>query len=441
MNDPRPWEAEVIVASTQKSEFCVMNSYGYSPKGIKGKWNGSFRSYIPHEWTDVRAIFKPHVICEFKEDAPAVCLATLIDGIRKNPNVISIHALGLDIDKGMTEKTLRSSLGAKYPYLLYSSFNHQARFTNIVDTIVTHDGEGNILKYDDAPKLLPEYISLARQYHIFARIKVPNVRLHAMAHAVVENQIALGDEIPVPVKVIVTADHEVANRTALGLNRQTPIDEARLFTGPEVVDALAWRFSDPSTPDENRALFERRQDEYADIAGVQRQRILTPYILARAYASAFLPRPESVNNQGRQPIIDQIRNERIFGRNHDTAPYFLCGVMVLRAREVLNDHPHTKSWERYPAKNLLLYAMRLIAEGWTAAGDCPADLESDAGKRYVAKLGEALLVPVTGRRIADEAVRCIIMATSDAQLKLNAKNAGTSKLAEKVRERAARATK
>jgi len=42
-----------------------------------------------------------------------------------------------------------------------------------------------------------ERISLARQYHIFARIKVPNVQAHAVAHALVENQIALGDEIPV----------------------------------------------------------------------------------------------------------------------------------------------------------------------------------------------------------------------------------------------------
>ena len=40
-------------------------------------------------------------------------------------------------------------------------------------------------------------ISVAQQYHVAARIKVPNVRLHATAHAIVENQIALGEEIPV----------------------------------------------------------------------------------------------------------------------------------------------------------------------------------------------------------------------------------------------------
>ena len=232
---------------------------------------------------------------------------------------------------------------------------------------------------------------------------------------------------------------DLAGRTALGLNRQTPVDETRLFTGAEVVDALAWRFADHATRPENRALFERRQDEFADAPADQRYKVLTPYVLARSFASAFLPHPENINNQGRQPIIDQIRNDKIFGRDKDIAPYFLTGVMVLRAREALDAHLHTKSWERYPAKNLMLFAMRLLAEKKTSAGDCPSDIEGEAGKAYVARLGEVLLDPTVGRRIADEAIRCIVLATSDARKKLNAKNAGTAALADAVRERATRA--
>ncbi len=38
--------------------------------------------------------------------------------------------------------------------------------------------------------------NLVEQYHRKKRIKMPNVRMHAMFHVVVENQIALGDEIP-----------------------------------------------------------------------------------------------------------------------------------------------------------------------------------------------------------------------------------------------------
>ena len=42
-----------------------------------------------------------------------------------------------------------------------------------------------------------ERISVAVDYHRRANIRTPNVQLHATVHAIVENQIALGDEVPV----------------------------------------------------------------------------------------------------------------------------------------------------------------------------------------------------------------------------------------------------
>jgi hypothetical protein len=41
-----------------------------------------------------------------------------------------------------------------------------------------------------------ERIAFAREYHRRARIRVPNETAHATAHAVVESQIAHGDETP-----------------------------------------------------------------------------------------------------------------------------------------------------------------------------------------------------------------------------------------------------
>jgi len=42
-----------------------------------------------------------------------------------------------------------------------------------------------------------ERIALACDYHRRARIRLPNANVHATAHAIVESQIALGDETPV----------------------------------------------------------------------------------------------------------------------------------------------------------------------------------------------------------------------------------------------------
>jgi hypothetical protein len=40
-------------------------------------------------------------------------------------------------------------------------------------------------------------ISLAQDYHQRARIRLPDKKIHAVVHVIVENQIALGDEVPV----------------------------------------------------------------------------------------------------------------------------------------------------------------------------------------------------------------------------------------------------
>jgi len=42
-----------------------------------------------------------------------------------------------------------------------------------------------------------ERIDLVEDYHRRARIRLPRAKAHAIIHAVIENQIALGDEIPV----------------------------------------------------------------------------------------------------------------------------------------------------------------------------------------------------------------------------------------------------
>ena len=42
-----------------------------------------------------------------------------------------------------------------------------------------------------------ERIDLVREYHRRTGVKLPNAALHAAIHAAVENQVAMGDELPV----------------------------------------------------------------------------------------------------------------------------------------------------------------------------------------------------------------------------------------------------
>jgi hypothetical protein len=60
-----------------------------------------------------------------------------------------------------------------------------------------------------------ERIQLALDYHARMRVELPNAQLHAVMHATIESQIALGDETPVRLKV--------RQLMAQGLNRHEAI--------------------------------------------------------------------------------------------------------------------------------------------------------------------------------------------------------------------------
>jgi hypothetical protein len=42
-----------------------------------------------------------------------------------------------------------------------------------------------------------ERLDLVQSFHRHARFRLPNAKVHAVAHVIVENQFALGDELPV----------------------------------------------------------------------------------------------------------------------------------------------------------------------------------------------------------------------------------------------------
>lgn len=75
------------------------------------------------------------------------------------------------------------------------------------------------LKAPDAKEWLAmdedERMQLVLDYHARAGVELPNARVHATMHAIVENQVALGDETPVRRKV--------QQLMAQGLNRHDAI--------------------------------------------------------------------------------------------------------------------------------------------------------------------------------------------------------------------------
>ena len=75
-----------------------------------------------------------------------------------------------------------------------------------------------------------ERIVLVLQYHRRARVRVPNSRLHATIHVIVENQVALGDEIPVR--------RTLERLRAEGLDRHDAVHAVGSVTTKHIYDLL-----------------------------------------------------------------------------------------------------------------------------------------------------------------------------------------------------------
>jgi hypothetical protein len=87
-----------------------------------------------------------------------------------------------------------------------------------------------------------EQIDLVRDYHHRARIRLPNEKLHATLHAIVEAQIALGDETPA---------RRIAQRLiGEGLDRHDAVHAIGMVLAEHIYDVLKTTKSgqDPNAP-------------------------------------------------------------------------------------------------------------------------------------------------------------------------------------------------
>jgi hypothetical protein len=78
-------------------------------------------------------------------------------------------------------------------------------------------------------------IDIVQDYHRRARIRLPNAKVHAVIHVIVENQIALGDETPVR--------HTMQRMISEGLDRHDAIHALGSVLAGHINDLL--RGTDP----------------------------------------------------------------------------------------------------------------------------------------------------------------------------------------------------
>jgi hypothetical protein len=97
-----------------------------------------------------------------------------------------------------------------------------------------------------------ERIGLVEDYHRRARVRLPDLKAHAVAHAMVENQIALGDEFPVR--------RALLRLMAEGLDRHDAVHAIGFVLVGNVHDLMQSATSDPDPG------VDPRERYYAELA-------------------------------------------------------------------------------------------------------------------------------------------------------------------------------
>lgn len=95
-------------------------------------------------------------------------------------------------------------------------------------------------------------IFLAQGYHRRANTRLPNEKAHAVAHVIVENQIALGDELPV---------RTLRRLIAEGLNRHEAIHAIGMVLVEFIYDLMKQPKAEPSEhgPDQSKPYYDALQ--------------------------------------------------------------------------------------------------------------------------------------------------------------------------------------
>jgi AIPR protein len=172
------------------------------------------------------------------------------------------------------------------------------------------------------------------------------------SHVLYDNEGLVGDQVYVPLKVIVTADEEITNSIITAANRQTQVKRDQLFALSDVQKKLEDYFE--SYRDKQRLYYERRSKQYAHVNGVEKVRIVTAPQQIRAFASMFLDEPHRASRYYSELL--SLVGDRIFGHQHRLEPYYTSAYALYKLEFLFRNGQLDQRYR--PARYHLLMTLR-----------------------------------------------------------------------------------
>jgi len=221
------------------------------------------------------------------------------------------------------------------------------------------------------------------------------------SHVLYNNQNTIGDDVQVPVKLIVAPDDDVKLQVIKATNRQTVVKTEELSALTDFQKHLERYYA--AVPERFRLYYERRSQQYRSTPNLEKIRIVTISIQIRAFASMFLQRASQASRYY-GTLLSDIESQ-IFREDHHPIAYYLSSYALFLVEAMLRRHEIDNRYR--PFKYHLLNAIRLVA-----AGPETPSMSANKFEKYCEVIRDALWDETRGPEIVGEACSCLDIAVS-----------------------------
>jgi len=177
------------------------------------------------------------------------------------------------------------------------------------------------------------------------------------SHVLYNNKENIGNEVYIPIKLIVSQNAEIKNRIIKATNRQTPVKTEELTALTDFQKALEEYYAAGSG--ECRLYYERRSQQYRANTGIEKIRIVTISNQIRSFASMFLGLPHQASRYY-GTLLKSIES-KIFVSEHPLSAYYASALALFRLEGFLRKKTVDSKYR--PFKYQLLALVRVAIGG------------------------------------------------------------------------------
>jgi hypothetical protein len=201
------------------------------------------------------------------------------------------------------------------------------------------------------------------------------------SHVLFNQREELDDSVMIPLRLISTQNEGVIESIIRATNRQTAVQPEQFFAVTEFAKQLELFFQ--SFGDARALFYERRSRQY-DRLDIEKTRIITPKMMIRAFAAAFLNEPHRTTRSYK--LLSGRVGTDIFAQGHRLEPYYVAAFLLYRLEYLFRNQRVEAQLK--PARFHILLAARLLGNE-----DVLPRMNSNDMEKYCKKLTDLIWTP------------------------------------------------